>query len=87
MVPCRRGGAPHATGSSPVPGSRTSVRRPCRGVALSFSQPRPVAHRTIVRKVIPYGGRHYHVANLRSPEDLDAQLRDWLTQAYLDSPE
>lgn len=55
-------------------------------VALSFSLPRPVTHRTIVRKVVPYGGRHYHVANLRGPEDLDAQLLGWLTEAYLDSP-
>jgi hypothetical protein len=55
-------------------------------VALSFSLRRPVAHRTITRKVQPYGARYHHVANLRSPGDLDDQLLGWLTEAYLDSP-
>ncbi|MGH9040637.1 MAG: DUF5655 domain-containing protein [Acidimicrobiia bacterium] len=55
-------------------------------VALSFSLPRTVRHRTIVRKVEAYHGRYYHVANLRGPEDLDDELRGWLTEAYLDSP-
>jgi hypothetical protein len=57
-----------------------------RWVALSFGLPRPVSHPTIVRKVIPYSGRYYHVANLAGPEDLDDRLRDWLTEAYLNSP-
>jgi len=55
-------------------------------VALSFSLRRPVTHRTITRKVQPYGARYYHVANLRSPDDLDDELFGWLTEAYLDSP-
>jgi hypothetical protein len=55
-------------------------------VALSFSLPRPVQHPTITRKVQPYHGRYYHVAALRGPDDLDDQLRGWLTEAYLDSP-
>lgn len=58
-----------------------------RWVALSFSLPRRVAHERIVRKVIDYHGRHYHVANLRGPDDLDDRLRAWLTEAYLSSPE
>jgi hypothetical protein len=33
--------------------------------------------------VIAYGGGYWHVANLRGPEDLDAELRDYLTEAYL----
>jgi hypothetical protein len=56
-------------------------------VALSFSLNRRVEHPTIVRKVMRYHGRHYHVANLRTPEDFDDQLREWLTEAYLESPE
>ena len=55
-------------------------------VALSFSLPQPVAHERITRKVLEYHGRYYHVANLRGPEDLDDQLRAWLTEAYLSSP-
>jgi hypothetical protein len=57
-----------------------------RWVALSFSLPRRVRHPRITRKVVPYHGRYYHVANLRTPEDFDDVLRDWLTEAYLNSP-
>ena len=54
-----------------------------RWVALSFSLPRQVQHRTIVRKVIRWGGRYYHVANLSSPADFDDELAGLLTEAYL----
>lgn len=57
-----------------------------RWEALSFSLRRRVQHPTIVRKPMPYNGRYYHVANLRSPEDFDDDLRQWLAEAYLDSP-
>jgi hypothetical protein len=57
-----------------------------RWVALWFSLPRRVEHERITRKVIRYGGRYHHVANLRSPEDLDERLLGWLTEAYLNSP-
>lgn len=61
--------------------------RPMRHwVAMSFSLSRAETHPTIVRKVMPYGSRYHHVANLRGPEDLDDRLRGWLTEAYLDSP-
>ena len=55
-------------------------------VAMSFSLPRTVRHPRITRKVIEYRGRYHHVANLRTPTDFDAQLRDWVTEAYLNSP-
>ena len=57
-----------------------------RWVALSFSLPRAVRHERIIRKVVEYHGRYHHVANLRSPDDLDDRLRAWLTEAYLSSP-
>ena len=57
-----------------------------RWVALSFSLPHAVQHERITRKVAVYHGRYYHVANLRSPDDFDDQLRAWLTTAYLESP-
>jgi hypothetical protein len=57
-----------------------------RWVALSFSLPRIVRHERIIRKVAEYHGRYYHVANLRGPEDFDERLREWLTEAYLNSP-
>jgi hypothetical protein len=57
-----------------------------RWVALSFSLSRRVQHRRITRKVIQYHGRYYHVANLRDADDLDREICDWLTEAYLSSP-
>src|SRR5438876_733272 len=56
-----------------------------RWVALSFSLRRPATHPTIVRKVIPYAGRYFHVANLAEPADLDERLRDLLTTAYAEA--
>ena len=62
--------------------------RPMRQwVALSFSLPYRAEHPRITRKVQSYGRSYFHVANLRSPDDLDAQLLQWLTEAYLQSPE
>jgi hypothetical protein len=55
-------------------------------VALSFGLPRRVNHPTITRKVIPYSGRYYHIFNVRSPDEIDDELRAWLTEAYLNSP-
>ena len=53
-----------------------------RWVALSFPLGRRATHRMIVRKVIPYGQRYWHVANVASPDDLDADLVALLTEAY-----
>jgi hypothetical protein len=66
--------------------SFAQLRPMTKWVALSFSLPRPVQHPTITKKVQQYRGRYHHVANLRSADDLDDQLRGWLTEAYLDSP-
>ena len=63
------------------------LRPMLRWVAMSFSLDRRVDHPTIVRKVIAYGGRYYHVANLHRPSDLDDRLRGWLTEAYLRRPD
>lgn len=57
-----------------------------RWVAVSFVLPRVVTHRSIARKVVPYGGRYWHVANVAGPEDLDEALLGYLTEAYLASP-
>jgi Domain of unknown function (DUF5655) len=66
--------------------SFAELRPMTRWVALSFSLPHPVEHPRITRKVQLYGGRYFHVANLRGPADFDRRLRDWLTEAYLASP-
>jgi hypothetical protein len=67
--------------------SFAQLRPLTKWVALSFSLSHPVQHPLITRRVQPYGDRYFHVANLRGPEDLDAALRGWLTEAYLDTPD
>jgi hypothetical protein len=69
-------------------GSFLELRPMERWVALWFTLPRRAQHPRIVRKVTSYAaGRYVHVANVRSPDDLDDALRDLLTEAYLTSPE
>lgn len=55
-------------------------------VALTFMLPIRLDHPRMSRKVIPVGGkgsRFYHVVNVERPEDVDGQVLDWLTEAYL----
>ena len=68
-------------------GGFAELRPMQRWVAVSFALPRRAGHRTIVRKVVPYNGRYYHIANVASPDDLDEALLDLLTEAYLAAPE
>jgi hypothetical protein len=53
-----------------------------RWVSVSFSLGRRARHPTIVRKVVDYNGRFWHVANVARPADVDEALRDLLTEAY-----
>ena len=63
------------------------LRPKVRWVALSFSLPHPVDSPKIARRVQVSGDRTWYVVNLRSPADVDGDVRDWLTEAYLESPE
>jgi hypothetical protein len=53
-----------------------------RWVAVSFALRRRAGHRTIVRKVVEYGGRYWHVANVAGPAEVDGDLCGLLTEAY-----
>ncbi len=57
-----------------------------RWVAVSFSLRRRATHPTITRKVVEYGNRYWHVANVREPAEVDAALLELLTEAYVDEP-
>ena len=57
-----------------------------RWVAISFSLRRQAQHPTITRKVVEYGARFWHVANVREPGEIDAALLDLLAEAYHDDP-
>lgn len=51
-------------------------------VAISFALNHSACHPTITRKVIPYGGKYWHVANVADPAEFDDALRELLTEAY-----
>ena len=53
-----------------------------RWVAVSFSLRRRAHHRTITRKVIEYGNRFWHIANVATPDDVDDALAELLVEAY-----
>lgn len=67
-------------------GKFAELRPMQRWVALSFSLPRQVRHRLIVRKPIEYGGVYYHVVNVAQPDDLDDDVVGWLIEAYQRCP-
>ncbi|MGZ8766191.1 MAG: DUF5655 domain-containing protein [Acidimicrobiia bacterium] len=63
-------------------GSLVELRPMRQWVALSFPLRRRVEHPRIARKPIVAGTRIFHVVNLRGPDDVDCEVRDWLTEAY-----
>ncbi len=63
-------------------GNFVQLRPMTRWVALSFLLPRRLQHAKIARKPIAVGGLTYHVVNLRGPEDVDEEVREWLTESY-----
>jgi hypothetical protein len=57
-----------------------------RWVAISFALRRRATHPTITRKVIEYGAHYWHVANVPTVDDVDADLLVLLAEAYHDEP-
>jgi hypothetical protein len=66
-------------------GSFMELRPMERWVAMSFPLHRRAQHRTIIRKVMQWHGRYYHIANVRGPDDLDDALLDLITESYADA--
>jgi hypothetical protein len=61
--------------------------RPKRNrVVLSFLLSRPLEHARIVKTWRGTGQRSAYFVDLRGAEDVDDDVRDWLTEAYLASP-
>jgi len=69
--------------------SRTfaELRPMTKWVAVSFSLERTLTSRRIARKVIDSGRRRYHVVNVRSADEVDEELLEWLVEAYEVCPE
>lgn len=63
------------------------LRPMTRWVALWFPHAASIVNRRIARRVAVSGNRSWYVVNLRGPEDVDDQVRSWLTEAYLNTPE
>lgn len=64
-----------------------TLRTMTKWIACGFTLPTKSTSSRIARKVIEAGeGRWYHVVNLRSAADVDEQMKQWLTEAYLLSP-
>lgn len=68
--------------------SRTFVElRPMtRWMKLSFILSHRVDDPRISRALPVSGNRVYHETKLRGPDDVDEQVRGWLTDAYLSTP-
>jgi hypothetical protein len=66
--------------------SFAELRPMVRWVALWIRLTRKIDHPKMARTVTNEGRAAYHVVNIRGPEDVDDDVRAWLTEAYLDSP-
>ena len=67
--------------------SFAQLRPMARWVALSMRLPRRVQSPRIARKVVAYGPSFHTVVNLRDAAEVDDDVRQWLTEAYLHAPE
>ena len=65
-------------------GSFVELRPMKRWVALSFPMAERIEDARIARKPIRCGRRLVHVVNLAGPEEVDDQLREWLSEAHVD---
>ena len=65
----------------------SELRPMTRWVAVSFTLQRTVRSHRIARKVYESGANRYHVVNVRSADEVDEELLDWLRESYLLSPE
>ena len=52
-------------------------------IELAIGLERTVVHSKITRVMRASGARVYHCVRLREPSDVDTDVRNWLTEAYL----
>ncbi len=67
--------------------SFAQLRPMTKWVAVGFSLERTITDRRIARKVIEHGRGRWHVVNVRSADEVDEELLDWLREAYLLAPD
>lgn len=67
-------------------GSFVELRPMTKWVALSFPFPRRIQSARIARKPVLAGARWYHVVNLLDSNEVNDEVRDWLTEAWHSLP-
>ncbi len=60
------------------------LRPKTRWLDLSFGLNRRLVHDRITRTMPTNGPRTYHALRVTRPEDIDDEVRGWLSEAYLD---
>ena len=63
-------------------GSFVELRPKTKGVALSFPLARRLQSYRLSRKPVASGQKIFHFVNLISPDEVDDELRGWLTESY-----
>jgi hypothetical protein len=63
------------------------LRPMTKWVAVGFSLPRTLQTHRLSRKVYDGGASKWHRVNVHSPDEVDEELLEWLTEAYFSSPE
>lgn len=58
------------------------LRTMTKWIAVAFNLDRRVTSDRLARKVVEHGRRFYHVVNVRSADEIDEQLLDWLAEAW-----
>ena len=67
------------------PAKFAELRPMRRWVAVSFSLGRIAQHPLITRKVVEYGARYWHSANIAAPDQVDDALMALIAEAYDDA--
>ena len=63
-------------------GSFVELRPLTKWVALSFPLGRRVSDARFARKPVVAGRKNFHFVGLRSPADVDDQVKEWLTESF-----
>ncbi len=58
------------------------LRTMTKWVAVGFSLPHRLDHSRLSRKPVAHGKRWFHVVNVRTADDVDELLLDWLVDAF-----
>ncbi len=58
------------------------LRAKTKWTALGFSLRRRLDSGRLSRKVVDYSSKYFHVINVSTPDEIDEEILDWLTEAY-----